>query len=154
MRGKLRVLGNVPTQCKGEAWCRGHIRKGRVKWVWEGYSWVLPQREKVLFQTLENISILCWCLLPAFLRRWRAQLLPRAGGAALCDLGSSEREGAVQCLTVQERGLTDNICLPALRLNLMGSLLHSYPLPGIDPWVRCDLRLPLTRAGPAPSTTT
>lgn len=33
VRGKQRVLGHVPTQSKGEAWGRGHIRKRRVKWV-------------------------------------------------------------------------------------------------------------------------
>lgn len=49
-------------------------------------------------------------------------------------------------------GLRDNICLPALRRNRAGSLLHSFPLPGTDPRVRCDPRLPLAHARPAPST--
>ena len=91
------------------------------------------------------------CLLPcpAWRRMAPAHPLSCAGGSWPC----SGVEGAVSC-TVKERGLGDNICLPALCLNLAGSLLHSFPLPGIDLRVRCDPRLPLARAKPAPSATT
>lgn len=99
MRGKLRVLGNVPTQCKREAWGRGHIRKGRAKWFWEGCSWVLPQGEKYSFSALSCLKehpyplLVPAACLPEPARWWRAPAA--AWGAALWDLGSSKREGAV-----------------------------------------------------------
>lgn len=57
-------------------------------------------------------------------------------------------EGAVSSLC--ERGLSDGICLPARGLDRTGSLLHSFPLPGIDLRVCRDPELPLVCARSAP----
>lgn len=54
-------------------------------------------RGKKCFSCLERAShpLLCAACLPEPARWWRAPAAARAGGAALCDPGSSEREGAV-----------------------------------------------------------
>lgn len=51
---------------------------------------------------------------------------------------------------MRERGLSDGICLPAQGLDRTGSLLHSFPLPGIDLPVCRDPELPLVCARSAP----
>lgn len=114
MRGKLRVLGNVPTQCKREAWGRGHIRKGRAKWFWEGCSWVLPQGEKVLFQCsflLERTSLssACACCLPPW-----ASTVVESPSCCLgsCPVGPWEQQKGRCCLmfnAVCKRGASQTV---------------------------------------------
>lgn len=128
MRGGRSLLEEIPGVLRGRKWGEnskfwGMFPQGRERLGIGGTSGRkgsngsgkdVPgfyHRGKKCFSCLERAShpLLCAACLPEPARWWRAPAAARAGGAALCDPGSSEREGAVDVSALCKRGASQTI---------------------------------------------